>query len=252
MSKSSVKRVWMYWIKHQEPIPIKKFGRSKIETDEESENLIIKVHEEQKFGARRLEKIIEFKCGKHIPHNRIHNVLLKNGLAKENKNKKKRRKAWIRYERKHSLTSIHLDWHTSKINRKEVSVALDDSSRYILAGDEFDAATGKNSIAIVEKVLNEYGWIRKVEQIITDRGSQYYANKKDKNGNSESKFEAFLKEHDIRHIKAKVKHPQTKGKAEKWHDLYEKQRSKFDSFSDFVKWYNTMRYHESLDTEHYL
>jgi len=35
-------------------------------------------------------------------------------------------------------------------------VALDDSSRYILAGDEFDAATGENSIAIVENVLNEY------------------------------------------------------------------------------------------------
>jgi len=58
LSKSSVKRVWMYWIKHQEPIPIKKFGRNKIETDEESEKLIIKVHEEPKLGARRLEKII--------------------------------------------------------------------------------------------------------------------------------------------------------------------------------------------------
>jgi len=252
LSKSSVKRVWMHWIKHQELIAIKKFGRKKKETDEESEQLILKVHEEQKLGARRLEKIIDFKYGKHIPHNRIHNVLLKNGLAKENKNKKKRRKAWIRYERKHSLTAIHLDWHTSKINRKEVSVALDDSSRYILAGDEFDAATGENSIAIVENVLNEYGEIRKIKQVITDRGSQYYANKKDKNGESESKFEAFLKEHDIKHIKARVKHPQTNGKVEKWHDLYEKQRSKFDSFVDFVKWYNTVRYHESLDTKHYL
>ena len=65
-------------------------------------------------------------------------------------------------------------------------MALDDSSRYILAGDEFDAATSENSITIVENVLNEYGWIRKVEQIITDRGSQYYANKKDKNGKSQS------------------------------------------------------------------
>jgi len=73
---------------------IKKFGRKKKEMDEESEKLIIKVHEEQKLGARRLGKVIEFKYGKHIPHNRIHNVLLKNGLAKENKNKKKRRKAW--------------------------------------------------------------------------------------------------------------------------------------------------------------
>ncbi|HJH29001.1 MAG TPA: hypothetical protein C5S51_04825 [Methanosarcinaceae archaeon] len=57
------------------------------------------------------------------------------------------------------MTAIHLDWNTNKINRKEVSVALDDSSRYILAEDEFDAATDENSIAIVENVLNEYGWI---------------------------------------------------------------------------------------------
>lgn len=129
---------------------------------------------------------------------------------------------------------------------------MDDSSRYILAGDEFDAATGENSIGIVGAVLNEYGGIRKIEQVITDRGSQYYANKKDKHGESESKFEAFLKGHGIKHIKARVKHPQTNGKVEKWHDLYEKQRIKFKSFADFVKWYNTVRYHESLDTKHYL
>ncbi|KAB3548003.1 MAG: hypothetical protein C5617_000740 [ANME-2 cluster archaeon] len=27
---------------------------------------------------------------------------------------------------------------------------------------------------------------------------------------------------------------------------------KFKSFADFVKWYNIVRYHESLDTKHYL
>ena len=252
LSESTVKRVWMHWINHKEPIPIKKPGRKKKETDAESEQLIIEVHEEQKLGARRLEKIIKFKYGIHIPHNRIHQVLIKNELANTNKNKKKRRKPWIRYERKHSLTAIHLDWHTCEINKKEVSVALDDSSRYILAGGEFDAATGENSISIVMDVLNNYGEIRKIEQVITDHGSQYYANKKDKHGSSESKFEAFLKEHGIRHIKAGIKHPQTNGKLEKWHDLYEKQRFKFDTFADFIKWYNTVRYHESLDTKHYL
>ena len=56
----------------------------------------------------------------------------------------------------------------------------------------------------------------------------------------------------IKHIKARIKHPQTNGKVEKLHDFYEKQRSKFDRFADFVKWYNTVRYHESLDTKHYL
>jgi len=252
LSVSTIKRVWMHWLKYEELITIKKFGRKKKETDEESKKLILKVHDEQKLGARRLEKIIEFKYGKHIPHNRIHQVLLKNGRSMENKNKKKRRKSWIRYERKHSLTAIHLDWHTSKINRKEVSVALDDSSRYILAGDEFDAATAENSIGIVKEVLDRYGEIHKIEQVITDRGSQYYANKKDKNDKSESQFESFLKEHGIKHIKARVKHPQTNGKVEKWYDLYEKQRDMFDSFTNFVNWYNSVRYHESLDTKHYL
>ena len=42
------------------------------------------------------------------------------------------------------------------------------------------------------------------------------------------------------------------GGSEKWHDLYEKQRMKFKSFADFVKWHNTVRYHESLDTKQYL
>ena len=129
---------------------------------------------------------------------------------------------------------------------------MDDSSRYILTGGEFDAAMGENSISIVMDVLDNYGDIREIEQVITDHGNQYYANKKDKHGHSENKFEAFLKEHSIRHIKARVKHPQTNGKVEKWHDLYEKQRFKFDTFADFIKWYTTIRYHESLDTKHYL
>jgi len=130
ISPSTVKRVWMHWLKHEEPIPIKKFGRKKVATDAESEELIVTVHKEQKQGARRLEDIIHFKYSKHIPHNRIHEVLLKKGLAKENKNKKKRRKPWIRYEREHSLTAVHLDWHTGKVVQNEVCVVEDDSSIY--------------------------------------------------------------------------------------------------------------------------
>lgn len=81
ISKSTVKRVLTHWLKYNKPIPIKKFGRKKKVTEEESEKIIIEVQKEQKLGARRLEKIIKFKHGKHIPHNRIHQVLLKNGLA---------------------------------------------------------------------------------------------------------------------------------------------------------------------------
>lgn len=163
VSESTVKRVWMYWMKNRELLPIKKFGRKSQDLDGESVDLILEIHKKQRLGARRLEKIIEFEHDIHIPHNKIHKVLLEHGLANESKNKKKRRKAWIRYEREHSLTAVHLDWHTSKINGKELCVVLDDSSRCILAGNEFDEATAENSINLVQEVLDRFGEIRKIE-----------------------------------------------------------------------------------------
>jgi putative transposase len=252
LSVRTVNRVWSHWVKNKEPLAPKKFGRPKTYLDESDKRLILEIHKEQNCGARRLESIIDHRCGKHIPHNRIHQVLLENGLAEENKKKQKRRKPWIRYERKHSMTLVHLDWHTSHFNGKEVCVVLDDSSRFILAGGEYSTATGATSIDLVRKVLEEYGPIRKIEEVITDHGSQFFANKTDKDGESESEFSSFLIENGIKHILARVKHPQTNGKIEKWYHTYEKNRKLFDDFDKFVDWYNSTRYHESLDEKHYL
>jgi len=252
LSISTIKRVWIYWLNTNEIIPLKKGGRKMKDISPEEEKLVLKAYNEQKVGARRLEKIIEYRYGQHIPHNRIHKILLKNNLARQNENKKRRRKKWIRYERKHSLSMVHLDWHTSEILKKEVCVVLDDSSRKILAGGEFDNATEENSINLLKKVIEEYGGIRMLKQVLTDRGTQFYASKRDNEGNAENGFELFLKDQGIKHILARVKHPQTNGKIEKWYDTYEKHRMEYESFEEFVKWYNTVRYHESLDTNHYL
>ena len=92
----------MYWLENREAVPIKNPGKNK-ELDGDSRNLILQIHKEQNLGARRLEKVLEFKYGKHIPHNAIHQVLLEEGLANENTKKKTRRKPWIRYERKHRV-----------------------------------------------------------------------------------------------------------------------------------------------------
>ncbi len=51
--------------------------------------------------------------------------------------------------------AVHLDWHTSKVVQKEVCVVEDHSSRYILAGGEFDAATAGISINLVQEVLKK-------------------------------------------------------------------------------------------------
>jgi len=43
----------------------------------------------------------------------------------------------------------------------------------------------------------------------------------DKNGESESAFDAFLTKNEIKHILDRVKHHQTNGKIEKWYHTYE-------------------------------
>ncbi len=45
--------------------------------------IILQAKEKYKLGAIRLEKVIERDSGGHIPHNRIHQHLLKEELAKE-------------------------------------------------------------------------------------------------------------------------------------------------------------------------
>ena len=254
LSPSSVKRVWMHWTKIKMPLNIKKFGRKKKTLDEESVKLILEVHKEQNLGARRLETIIDFQHRKHIPHNAIHKVLLDHGLANLNRNKSKRRKPWIRFERKHSLSMVHLDWHTSIHDGKKVfvCVVLDDSPRRIPAGGEFDAETTENSLWLLREAMDRFGCLASIRQVLTDRGTQFYANKRDQNGNADSRFEDFLEKNKIKHIKARVKHPQTNGKLEKWNDTYELNRFRFENFDNFVNWYNTVRFHESLDTKWYL
>ena len=252
LSESTVKRVWMHWTRTKMLLNISKFGRKKKEIDEASEQLILEVNKEQNLGARRLEKIIDFTHGKHIPHNAIHKVLIAHGRAKTNPNKSKRRKPWVRWERDHSLSLVHLDWHTRDCDGKKVCVVLDDSSRRILAGGEFDAETTENSIKLLQEALEKYGWLTPIREVMTDHGTQFYANKRDKNDNAESEFENFLKMNKINHILSPVKRPQVNGKIEKWNDTYEKNRFRFDNFYNFMNWYNTVRFHESLDTKWYL
>ncbi|HDY74844.1 MAG TPA: IS481 family transposase, partial [Euryarchaeota archaeon] len=53
----------------------------------------------------------------------------------------------------------------------------------------------------------------------------------------------------IRHILARVKHPQTNGKIERFFGTLEQKHGFFDSLNEFVMWYNQIKPHMSLDFE---
>ena len=77
-------------------------------------------YKKQPMGATNMELVLSVE-GRHIPHNRIHRILKKHGLACTQPNKSKRRK-WIRYERKHSNSLWHIDY--SEFNRKQLCAII--------------------------------------------------------------------------------------------------------------------------------
>lgn len=249
ISKRRVNQVWRIQTKTR-CFKLNKVGRkpTRFLSDRE-EKLIFSLHIHQQTGARVIAKLLRKRHKIKIGNNLVHDTLLKNNMAVPNIKKQQRRKPWIRYEREHSLSAGHMDWHTSKWKEGlQVGTVIDDSSRKILSAVECEHATEEETIQLVKNVLGEYGHIRRIREIITDHGTQFFCNTPDKEGiRGMNKFQEFLLQEGIKPILCKYKHPQSNGKQEKWFDTYEKHRNNFSSLQEFVKWYNETRVHESID-----
>jgi putative transposase len=226
-----------------------KRGRPKKQIPIKLDTIVDNAWQKHRLNAVYLEKMIHIEQKQKIPHNTIHKIMLQKGYAEEQQSKQKRRKPWIRYEREHSLSAVHMDWHVSKvIPDMQVCVVLDDASRKVLSGDEFSNATAENSILLLKMAHDQciLSYNLGVRECISDHGSQFYGVRRDNHGCADHMFELFLKEEGIKQILCGVNHPQTNGKVEKWFDFYEHHRGRFDSFEELVDWYNN-RMHGSLN-----
>jgi putative transposase len=239
ITKQHAYRVYKKYKKVKDPILLP-CGRKPKEIPEEERTLVLETWKEHPLSACMLEAIIEEERGIHIPHNRIHKILKEEGLAKNELKKQKRRK-WIRYERRHSLSLVHGDWFV--INGKQIFLAIDDASRLLYAYGEFDRATTENSIKAVKNGIKQFG---KPKQFHTDHGSQFVANEQKGKKQGVSQFTLFLQSLGIQHIKARIKHPQANGKNERVKQTIEKLWKHFGSLDKAVKYYNYKRPHMSL------
>jgi putative transposase len=216
----------------------KRNGRPPKPFEEWEINLVKEAYRKYRVSADTLERIIDRDYRKHIGHNRIHCILVQLGFAKKKSKKDIRKKKWIRYQRKHSLTAVHIDWHFT--GRIYVFAAIDDASRKMLALLETNSATTDYSIEGMIMALM-YG---KIKQCISDHGAQFICNVE-----GDSRFKSFLKAHGIKQILCRIKHPQSNGKIEKWFDLYDNHRFAFANKEEFLQWYNEVRPHRSLNFE---
>jgi len=214
-------------------------GRPPKPIEEWEKGLVSQAYATYRVSADTLERLIDRDFGKHIGHNRIHRILLLLGFAKQKAKKDIRKKEWIRYQRRHSLTAVHIDWHYE--GNRWVFAVIDDASRKLLALIECASPTTDASINGME-IARKHG---RIKQCISDHGSQFVANIID----GCSRFKVYLASHGIKQILCKIKHPQSNGKVEKWFETYDKHRHAFKTKEEFMHWYNKVRPHRSLKFE---
>ena len=213
----SIRRVNQIWKEYLETGKIPKIGKKNGRPPKPIQDweiqLVKEAYAKYRVSASTLEKCIEREHGKHINHNRIHKIMLNLGLAKKKDKKDIRKKKWIRYERRHSLTAVHVDWSEHK--GTYVFGVEDDASRMILSLVECSSPTTNKSIEGMEEAL-QYGQIR---QCINDHGTQFIKTLAEGN----CRFKEYL---------------QSKG--------IKTHRNAFKTKEEFLKWYNEIRPHRAL------
>jgi transposase InsO family protein len=127
----------------------------------------------------------------------------------ENKNKKKQRK-WVRWEMEHSNSLRHMDWF--EYEGDNVVIIEEDASRIIIGIKEYDSDTSENTIDALERGIERYG---KPREEITDDGVQCTSEERGGKESDPNEYQIYLEREGIKHIKGRVKHPQTNGKVER-------------------------------------
>lgn len=217
---------------------LKRCGRKPRPISNEERKIVIKTYHEVLVSATMIEQVLDER-GVHINHNRIHRILLEAKLAREEP-KKKRRRSWVRYERRHSLSLVHADWF--KFQGKDAIIFIDDASRFLTGTGDFDNATTENTIKVFKQSL-KYGVPKLVH---TDHGTQFCVNEADGKKQGVSDFTLAVRAAGSKHILARVKHPQANGKAERVIGTIKQLWKILGSLEAAIRHYNYKRPHRSL------
>ncbi len=247
VSRMAIWKVERTYKKHgKESFNIKKVGRPFEHLNPKFYNLVIEEWKKNKCGARKLYAVMKRK-GFNVSRRKIEQILVAKGFQKPFPKRRKPRK-YKRYEWPIPNYMWHTDWHiikSEKLRGENILVYLDDCSRRIMGyiiGDQ----TTKNSLLALHGAIAKYKVIPYC--LNSDRGTQFMANKFDKNGDANHKFQEALEDLSIIFIPSRARHPQTNGKNKKFFDILDKEfDERFENMHDFIKWYNNVRLSEALD-----
>jgi putative transposase len=222
-------------------------GRKKRVFTELEVNKVLEYRSKYKCNCNSIELLLKQREGITLAHNQVYKVLKNKGLLHVSK-KKRKRNTWTRFERKHSLSLWQTDWKKLK-NGNWIIAFKDDASRLIVAYGEFSNATAENSVKVLIEGIKRYG---KPKAILTGRDVQFYSSDKKGKASGKTLFQLFLETNHIKHVLARVNHPQTCGKIERFFGEVQRRLyswNDFQTLDEVVEWYNNLLPNMSLRYE---
>ena len=204
---------------------------------------VVVIRKSDDYGSEKIHHVLKLG-GFAVSRRQIQKILDFKGLTDSCEKRRGQRK-YVRFCWRLSNYMWHCDW--SEYKNKWYCAFIDDCSRKILAVAEFDNATTENALFILYQAILTH----KVSPVVvlSDKGSQFYANKYDKKGKKGmGKFEEEMKVLGIDFWTSRRNHPQTNGKMERWFSTLKTRKKKHpeENLQDFIKWYNEKRIHHAL------
>ena len=201
---------------------------------EQTKEEVIKLRNKTGWGAKRLKKLLNHL---ELSHVSINNIIREKGLTRKEGNRG-RRARYIRFERKHANSLWHID--DSEFGEKgKIIAVIDDCSRYCVGILQVNTVNTIIVTKFLEELIKKFG---KPKQIISDNGSPYGLKSK------HSRFDKWCKKNNIKHIRTRVKRPQTNGKVERLFQTIKKEIKFCNKDIEHFRYrYNQFRPHESLN-----
>ncbi len=223
-----------------------KVGRPKREPTAKEIQMVVEAYDTDPQGAIRLAQQLR-NSHMQISYDTVQKIMKAKGLASPAP-AKRRRRDWIRFERKYSNAMWHVDWHLiddPRWGKLYLICYLDDASRCITGFGVFEHATTENALLVLDEAIKTFG---RPAQILSDHGTQFTSNKKPKKGQKKlTIFERALHKRKIIHILAGVGRPQTNGKIERFFGTFENEVGHYDRVDEYIRYYNERRLHFALD-----
>jgi transposase InsO family protein len=205
-------------------------------TPQPTAELILQLRRTRNWGACRIEGYLRNYAKQPVGHTTIHKILNQAGL---NNPIPKPRRIWgkRRFQRARSNELWQADYKQTEDDEWMISY-LDDHSRFVPGSRTHHNPTAKHAITLLEESISQYG---KPEQVLTDRGSQFYPAR-----GGISEFTEFCTRNSIEHIVTSVRRPSTIGKIEAFHKAYVYEAWMYPTHREFVNYWNYERPHQGI------